>query len=157
MTMVNHPDLIAAHLDDFAHVEFSHGELGALRAALLEVVADHGHFEAAVVRGKLAEGRFGPLLQRLDGQIAALGLWPATASASDEDAENGWLQALTLHRRQGTLHKDLKDAEAALARDASEANLARLIDIQSQLANTEGTEALIEGFGASSGRAARVF
>jgi DNA primase len=63
---------------------------------------------------------------------------------------------LTLHRRKGTLHKELKDAEAALAAQPSEANLARLVDIQGQLASSEGTEALIDGFGASSGRESRV-
>ena len=86
-----------------------------------------------------------------------MGYWPATAAADDRDAEEGWLQALTLHRRKRTLHRELKEAEAALANEPSDANLARLVDIQSQLANSEGTEALIEGFGASSGRQARVF
>ena len=62
-----------------------------------------------------------------------------------------------MHRRKRTLHKELKEAEAALANEPSDANLARLVDIQNQLANSEGTEALIEGFGASSGRQARVF
>jgi DNA primase len=78
-------------------------------------------------------------------------------AAADRDAEEGWLQALTLHRRKRTLNKELKDAEAALASDPSEANLARMVDIQAQLAKSEGTEALIEGFGLSSGRQARVF
>ena len=82
---------------------------------------------------------------------------PAEPAAADRDAEEGWLQALTLHRRQGTLHKELREAEAALAGEASDPNLARLVDIQNQLARSEGTEALIEGFGASSGRQARVF
>ena len=52
----------------------------------------------------------------------------------------------------GTLqHHDVaRRTEAALASDPSDANLARLVDIQNQLANGEGTEALIEGFGASS-------
>jgi DNA primase len=91
----------------------------------------------------------------LDEQISTTGEWTAAAAASDEDAERGWLQALTLHHRQRTLHKELKDAEAALASETSEVNFARLVDIQKQLANVEGTEALIEGFGSSSGRRAR--
>ena len=78
------------------------------------------------------------------------------AASADDDAEKGWLQALTLHHRQRTLHKELKDAEAALAGEPSEANFARLVDIQKQLANAEGMEALIEGFGSSSGRQARM-
>jgi len=46
----------------------------------------------------------------------------------------------------------LQKAEAALAREASEHNLARLRDIQAQLSALEGTEAVIEGFGETSGR-----
>jgi len=43
-----------------------------------------------------------------------------------------------------TLHKELRDAERALAEDATEENFERLKDIQAQLQNTEGTEALID-------------
>ena len=39
MTMINHPGLIATHLDDFAHVEFSHSEIAALRSAVIDLVA----------------------------------------------------------------------------------------------------------------------
>ena len=156
MTMVNHPDLIHAHLDEFAHLEFSHARP---RRDLQRPCSNRrrrgGRRGGDAPRQSLGSGRFAPLLRAARQQIAARGYWPAImASASDRDAEQGWLQALTLHRRQRTLHKDLKDAEAALAIDPSEANFARLVDIQSQLANTEGTEALIEGFGASVGRGA---
>ena len=57
-----------------------------------------------------------------------------------------------LHRRFGALHTELQKAEAALAQEASEHNLARLRDIQAQLSALEGTEAVIEGFGEASGR-----
>jgi DNA primase len=46
----------------------------------------------------------------------------------------------------------LISSEAALALDASEANFARMQDIQEQLNALAGTEAAVEGFGASSGR-----
>ena len=46
----------------------------------------------------------------------------------------------------------MKFAEIALARDPSDANLARLKDIQEQLQALGGMEATIEGFGAASGR-----
>ena len=157
MTMVNHPALLANHLDAFAHIEFSHPDLGELRNAILDIVShSEGEGADASLREPLSP-RFGGLLARLEAQIEAAGHWPATPEASDEDAANGWQQALTLHSRKGALHRELKDAEAALALEPSEANLARLVDIQRQLARTEGTEALIEGFGASSGRRARVF
>ena len=157
MTMVNHPALLARHLDEFAHLEFSHGDLDKLSAAVLEIVA-HGEADDAADLAKALESRdLAPLTARLAAQLAAMGYWPAGPAADDGDAEEGWLQALTLHRRKRTLHRELKEAEAALANEPSDANLARLVDIQNQLANSEGTEALIEGFGASSGRQARVF
>ncbi len=157
MTMVNHPALIARHLDEFAHLEFSHGDLARLSAAVQEIVA-HGEADDAAELAKALESRdLAALAGRLSAQISAMGYWPAGPEADDHDAEEGWLQALTLHRRKRTLHRELREAEAALANEPSDANLARLVDIQNQLANSEGTEALIEGFGASSGRQARVF
>jgi len=157
VTMVNHPGLIATHLDRFAHIEFSHRDLDQLRNAVIEIASDGEERDAGTLRKELVNRRFEALLGRLDAQIEAIGHWPARPGAAPTDAEGGWLQALTLHRRKGTLNKDLKDAEAALAENPSEANLARLIDIQNQLASSEGVEALIEGFGASSGRERRVF
>ena len=154
-TMLNHPALIARHLDQFDRVEFTQPALAEFRSALLELASADHEADAAAVRAKLAQSRFSALLGRLDAQIAAAGLWTAEAAAADDDAEKGWLQALTLHHRQRTLHKELKDAEAALAGESSEANFARLVDIQKQLANAEGMEALIEGFGSMSGRQAR--
>ena len=51
-----------------------------------------------------------------------------------------------------SLLRELKDAELALGEDASEANMAWLRDIKARLSEMDGTEAMIEGFGASSGR-----
>jgi DNA primase len=148
MTLLDHPGLLHAHLDEFAHLDLTDRDLIGLRAAMLETVAAEGEGESATLRESLVSGRFGPLIARLDSQIRACSLAPYMASASIRDAEHVWLQALTLQRRQRTLHKDLRDAEAALALDPNVANLARLHDIEGQIAAGEGTEALIEGFGA---------
>lgn len=157
MTVVNHPHLLAAHLDDFAEIEFSNPDLDLLRAAILDEVAyAEAEGEEPQIRKALAP-RHGALLRRLEEQIERAGYWPGTPEAAAADAEAGWLQALTLHTRRGTLHKELKIAEEALAVDASDSNLARLIDIQNQLARADGTEALVEGFGELSGRKGRGF
>jgi DNA primase len=66
-----------------------------------------------------------------------------------------WTQLVALHRQWHSLTRELKDAEQALGQDASEANYLRLRDVKARLARMEGTEALIEGFGASSGRGVR--
>ena len=47
------------------------------------------------------------------------------------------------------------NAESALASEPTEENYRHLIEIQSQLQSVQATEALIEGFGTGSGRAAR--
>jgi DNA primase len=46
----------------------------------------------------------------------------------------------------------LKDAEVALGQEQTETNLAWLKDVSARLESMDGTEALIEGFGESSGR-----
>ena len=69
-------------------------------------------------------------------------------------AREAFAQALHLHRSAGTLHKELKAAEMALATEPTDANYRHLVAIQTQFRDVQATEALIEGFGVSSGRAA---
>jgi DNA primase len=65
-----------------------------------------------------------------------------------------WKQLVSLHRQSHSLLMELKEAEQALGRDSTEANYSWLQDVKARLSVIDGTEALIEGFGASSGRAA---
>jgi DNA primase len=60
-----------------------------------------------------------------------------------------------LHHQWNSLTRELKDAEHALGQDSNEANYAWLRDVKARLSAIEGTEAMIEGFGASSGRPSR--
>ena len=59
---------------------------------------------------------------------------------------------IALHRKTVTLDRELKAAEAAFARDPSEDTQAALFAVRDQLSSALGSEALIEGFGAASGR-----
>jgi DNA primase len=72
--------------------------------------------------------------------------------AADDDVLYTWHQLVALHRQWHSLLRELKDAELALGQDASEANYAWLRDVKARLAEVDGLEALIEGFGESSGR-----
>ena len=58
-----------------------------------------------------------------------------------------WTHVVTLHRKQRTLNKELKDAERALGEEPTDANLAWLRDVQARLSALDGSEAQIEGFG----------
>ena len=71
--------------------------------------------------------------------------------AAREDVLSTWHQLVSLHRQWHSLLRELKDAELALGEEASEANLAWLRDVKARLAEVDGTEALIEGFGESVG------
>ena len=85
-------------------------------------------------------------------------VWQALPAAAFEDAVDGWKQAYALHLRNRTLHSELKAAENALAQDDSEENFDRLLQIRGKkLKAMRGTEALIEGFGVSSGRPVKGF
>jgi DNA primase len=156
LLLLNHPGLIGQHIEDLAEIAFSSAEAGALRDALLaSAAAAHRPaqgLDAPSLRAA-AEGQgFDAILQQLDGMAAHASHWYATAGAADADAEEVLKQALSLHRRARTLHRELQLAELALGKDSSEANLGRLKDIQAQLSAVGGIEAAVEGFGAQSGR-----
>ncbi len=155
LTIVHHDSLLDRHLDDFLALEFSQRELDALRQAIVAAVADDRG--GAPLPELLAKAGHEKALHRLDEMVRRSGVWQALEGADDADAEQGWMQAITLHQRARALHKELAQAEAAYAGDMSEPNFARMIEIQRQLSNAEGTEASIDGFGRSSGRQAREF
>ncbi len=48
---------------------------------------------------------------------------------------------MTLHRRALTLHNELRLAETAFAQDDTEANLAWIRDLQTQISAVDGVEA----------------
>ena len=78
-------------------------------------------------------------------------------TAAFEDALDGWQQALALHQRARSLRDELKVAERSFAEIGDEASVERLDSIRQDLAREDGTDALIEGFGAPSGRPTRGF
>src|SRR6476659_3450321 len=150
LILLNHPTLIGAHAEDLAQLDLASPEARRLRDFLIRhggEIADAEELAAA-----LDAAGFEPVRRRLQNLTALSSLWSVRPHASDADSEATLKQALVLHRRFGALHTELQKAEAALAREASEHNLAKLRDIQAQLSALEGTEAVIEGFGEASGR-----
>jgi DNA primase len=150
LVLLNHPALIGAHAEDLADLDFANPEARRLRDFLIRHAGDTA--EADELATALDLAGYEPLRSRLLGLTALSSLWSVRQNASDADSEAMLKQALVLHRRSGALHTELQKAEAALAQEASEHNLARLRDIQAQLSALEGTEAVIEGFGEASGR-----
>ena len=164
---LNHPWLLHDHMEELAEAEFRHADTQKLKSALIDVFAHHSAGEFREDSGSASEADrtelvaeldrlgFGALLGRIERSITTLSVWGAQPQAAREDVLLTWKQLVALHRQWHSLTRELKDAEIALGQDNSEANYTRLLDVKARLSSLEGTEALIEGFGASSGRKSR--
>jgi DNA primase len=165
---INHPWLLHEHLEEFAAAEFRHADTQKLKGVLIDVFAHHfaedfaqrsgesgAEAERAALAGELTRRGFADLLKRIERTITTPSVWGAQPQAAAADVLPTWKQLIALHRQWHSLTRELKDAETALGQDNTDANYARLRDVKARLTSLEGTEALIEGFGASSGRPVR--
>jgi DNA primase len=157
-SLINHPWLLHDHLEEVAALELAHPEAHKLRAGIIAAFAsDHHHSPQALeqsekMRADLAASGFSQALQRVEGVITTSAVWGARSGAGREDVLSTWRQLVSLHRQWHSLLRELKDAELALGAEVDEGNLAWLRDVKARLSEVDGTEALIEGFGESSGR-----
>ncbi|MDI4238840.1 DNA primase [Bradyrhizobium sp. Arg237L] len=157
-TLINHPWLLHEHLEEVAALELAHPEAHKLRAGIIAAFAnDHHHSpdeeeQAEKMRADLDAGGFSQILQRVERAITTQAVWGVKVGAAREDVLSTWRQLVALHQKTHALLREKKDAEEAYAEDSSEANWAWLRDIQARMAEADGTEALIEGFGELSGR-----
>jgi DNA primase len=171
LTAINYPWLLHDHLEELAAAEFRHADTQKLKGALIDVFVHHfaddfahdsgqdpehfGAAERAALAAELGKRGFTELLDRIGRSITTQSVWGAGPNAAESDVLQTWKQLVALHTQWHSLTRELRDAEAALGQDNTEANYARLRDVKSRLSTLDGTEALIEGFGASSGRAAK--
>jgi DNA primase len=162
LAALNHPWLLHDHLEELAEAEFRHADSQKLKSALVDVFAHFaedsgrdGEADRAELSAELARRGFAGVLARIERTITTPSVWGARPQAASADVLLTWKQLVALHRQWHSLIRELKDAELALGQDNSEANYARLCDVKARLSTLDGTEALIEGFGASSGRPAR--
>ena len=158
---INHPWLLDEHLETLEGTEFRHPDAEKVKAALIDIAAHHGAAGGAAngeaVRGELSRRGVAELVERIERSITVPSVWGARPDAAPADVAMTWNQLFALHRQWHSLIKELKDAEQALGRDTTEANYTWLQDVKARLSVIEGTEALVEGFGASSGRGASGF
>jgi DNA primase len=152
---LNYPWLLHDHLEELASLEFRYPDAERLKAALIDIAAHSAAPDAAAIKAELAERDLTGVMERIEAAITTSSVWGARPQAAPEDVLVTWQQLVALHRQWHSLTKELKEAEQALGQDSSEANYLRLRDVKARLERMDGTEALIEGFGASSGRGAR--
>jgi DNA primase len=152
---LNYPWLLHDHLEELASLEFHHVDTERLKGALIDIAAHAAALDAGALKAELAARSLIEVMERIALSITTPSVWGARPEAAPDDVLVTWSQLVALHRQWHSLTKELKDAEQALGQDASEANYLRLCDVKARLSRVEGTEALIEGFGASSGRGVR--
>jgi DNA primase len=152
---LNYPWLLHDHLEELASLEFHHADAERLKGALIDIAAHAAAPDAEAIKAELAGRNLTETMERIGASITTQSVWGARPNAAPEDVLVTWQQLVALHRQWHSLTRELKDAEQALGQDNSEANYLRLRDVKARLARMDGTEALIEGFGASSGRGAR--
>ena len=152
---LNYPWLLHDHMEELASLEFTHADAERLKGALIDIAAHSSAPDAESIKAELVRRNLGDTMERVASAITTASVWGARPDAAPEDVLVTWQQLVALHRQWHSLTKELKDAEQALGQDSSEGNYLRLRDVKARLSNMDGTEALIEGFGASSGRGAR--
>ena len=155
--VLNHPWLLHDHLEELAALEFRHGEAGRLKGFLIDIYSHDEGIDGLRLRAEVVSRGLGDLLERVERAITSNSVWGLAPESAPEDVFLTWKQLVTLHRQWHSLTKELKEAELALGQDGSEANYSWLRDVKARLADIDGTEALIDGFGLSSGRPARGF
>jgi len=157
VSLINHPALAESRLEPLAGLEFGSPGGRKLFAAVLDLImADHD-VTGPDLRAALGARGFGPEIERMEAVLKGQGVWQVLGDAAALDAETGLRHALALHYKSVELNKALKAAENALDVEWTEDSFKVLQDIKSQITTVDGTEALIEGFGSLSGRAARGF
>ncbi|HJZ20077.1 MAG TPA: DNA primase [Bradyrhizobium sp.] len=156
-SLIHHPWLLHDHLEEVAALELAHPEAHRLRAGIIAAFAHYSHTddsaaEAARLLASLEKSGYIKQIQMVERALTTRDVWGAQPGAAREDVLSTWRQLVALHHKTHALLREKKDAEGALGEEASEANLAWLRDVQARLAEVDGTEAQIEGFGELSGR-----
>jgi len=151
LAVLNHPDILERHGEEFATLEFMVDELDRLRGEIIHMAACHSDLDSRALKDQLQQKGWTITIERLERFGSAKAAWFAQAGTAAEDVDRGWQHLVSRHHR-AALETQLKAAEAVLAEDPTEENFARLCALQAELARGEGDEATLDGYGVASGR-----
>ncbi|AKH99494.1 DNA primase, catalytic core [Hoeflea sp. IMCC20628] len=156
MTVANHPQMLHDEFDELAALEFEDKGLMRVWQVMLNAASAGGRFDRERLFAALEADGQGAFIARLESQIRNARIWTATVEAASEDAREGYIQALGLHKRtrelkwqKSELERDIVECEDA---EQSYAIMATLEQVQLEIARLENQEAIIDGFGVLSGR-----
>lgn len=152
LTIMNHPQLLVSHSEDFAGIEIESEDMKKLREAILNYVGESEALDREHLRDHLLAQGLVRIYERLTGSDTHKITWSAWPEADVSDAETGWLQTLKRHRRVSGLEREYRVLEAELSDNLSSEGYERLKAIQQELRSESGKEADLEGYGLASGR-----
>jgi len=156
-----HPALCVQYFDEISILVFKSGEAKRIQSAVLDAFAawdgEGDYPDREAIHAEITKNGLSETLDVIARQLRANQLWQLLPDAAIEDARDGWNQAYILHTKNQTLNEEIKAAERALADDDSQENLDRMLHLQQELSRVEGIEALVDGFGVSSGRPSKGF
>ncbi len=159
VAMVNHPTLLDDYFDAFEHMNLQHPDLKRLHAALLDALAHGAAHERSTLVAALEQAGLSGTWDNAVALVRRARLWPALEDAALDDVREAFGQLAALHSRTRELREQRSSVEAALAEaveggeEQSCQHLLHVLNaISADIANLERLEALIEGFGVSSGR-----
>ncbi len=160
VTMINHPELMEEHFERLEGLSPANPDMMRLHAALLDIVAHGVTPERGAVMEALRELGAQELFDRALDACRRARLWTSFEDAALEDARAAFLQATSLLLRERELRTQRESLQGALAEavergeEAESEYLLRVLNqISLDIANVERLDALVEGFGVSSGRA----
>ncbi len=157
ITIVNHPELLLEEYDEIAAIDYENRDLQRLWSTVLTFAAESaaGISRVGLIE-RLSQQGFDVLLKAMDQQIRNARLWTATEQAALEDAREGYVQALSLHKRTKSLLWQKRELEREIgeATDDERGTLLvrALAEVQLEIGRMENQEAIIDGFGVMSGR-----
>lgn len=139
-TLLNHPWLLDDHAEEVAALTFTAPALSRLRDAILCTHALDNSLDRKGLRSQLSKTNCAGLMERVERTLTHRSDRFAEPEAERGEVELGWRHTLALHERQVDLRRSLQAAELAWHSEGSEEALARICEIQRQLARVDGAE-----------------
>ncbi|WP_342360585.1 DNA primase [Terrarubrum flagellatum] len=148
-----HPVLLERRIEELADLHLTGRDAERFRRGLIDVVGSEAEPEA--IPGLMQRIGLTAQLAHLEGLVRPGDRWLLDPEANLSRVSDALRQALALHRRAVTLHTELKAAERALAESDDETALARILEVKTELADLDGTEADPDEAAAAAGSRSR--
>ena len=139
-TLLNHPWLIEAQAEAVAAMDLESAALRRLRDALLDMLSENISLDRVQIRSQLERLSLDKVVDLVERARTHRSDRFSEPDADAGEVESGWRHTLALHERQSGLRQALVAAERDWNEQGSEDALARIVEIQHQLASPEDIE-----------------